>query len=191
MKFWRFTSEILTTAKQTKQGWLKTDPSLLTAISFPSMFACVSTPAWIHTFICVNCVFLKFVFFHIRGFCRNPGFDENKESLKDTCQFLPDDVGRCVLRPPCKQVIKSRRRPGQALPRLWVHSLPSVRSTDTASALISPHTSLLICAFPAYFTSFVSFPCFVLPSAAPRARSLRKSRSLIWDMLDLMSLKAI
>lgn len=64
-------------------------------------------------YLCVSKVFFFVVFFQIRVFCRNPRLEESKEFLKDTCQFLPDDVGRCVLRSPCKQVIKSRRRAGQ------------------------------------------------------------------------------
>lgn len=115
MAFGRFTSENLTTAKQTQQGWLKTLPSSLTAISLPSPWLHVWVPpsnhAWIHTIICIICV----VFFPTSGVSAETSrFEEGKESPKDTCQLLPDDGGGCVLRPPCKQVIKSRRRPGQA-----------------------------------------------------------------------------
>lgn len=61
---------------------------------------------------------------------------------------------------------------------------------------VSPHPSTLSLTHThiASFTSTVSFfhftSFFPAPSAAPLFRSLRKSHSLIWDMLDLVSLKA-
>lgn len=57
---------------------------------------------------------------------------------------------------------------------------PSTLPTLSLSHCVSYFNHLFL-----HFTSF-----FAAPSATPLFRSLRKSHSLIWDMLDLVSLKA-
>lgn len=116
-----------------------------------------------------------------------------------------DDVGRCVFTLPFTEVIKSCWRQAPLTPKttcfpIYIKKIYALtfltlaclflRTSHLLWLLSPPPPSLChyIFHFSCLFLHFTSF--FPAPSTTPLVHSLRKSHSLIWDMLDLVSLKA-
>lgn len=202
MEFWRFTSENLTAAKQTKQGWLKTDPSLLTQWFLSPLHVCVcicvwlplSSHAWIRLIISPSTVFSAS---HRRFLQESPIRSERRFSFEIE-RGLAMRVGVCSVRLRAGDKNR-RRRPGRALPCLWVHSLPDQLTPHALSFPSQLAFFIYKLGFLFFsFTSHILLLRYTNPFSGPRS-SLRHSPcllpqeepSLIWDTLDLVSLKAI